>query len=144
MNCIKDIINHRHGRFRAFFDGRDLGELASPPEIRAGYEAANFAVQGDSVFARTIEAAPELSAVIKIRVKAVQQALELLEQQPGAQGKLLLKNPDCRPVMQLLFPDCRLQPAWEFAPAFTGEHHILLQFSAKCDSAGKLFYLPGE
>ena len=141
MSSIRGMMNQRHGRFRAVYNGADLGELACPPEIRAGYEAESFTVQENFALARTIEAVPELSAVIRLRVKAVQLALELLDKLPGNSGELLLRNPDCRPEMELLFPDCRLLPVWEFTPSFTGSHHILLQFSARCGANGKLFRL---
>ena len=38
MGNLRDLMEVSRGKYRAFYGGNDLGELASPPEIKADYE----------------------------------------------------------------------------------------------------------
>ncbi len=140
MGNLKDLLEVRRGRFRAVCNGNDLGELAGPPEIRAGYEAENFIIHDPVLLSRTVESGAELHASIVLKLKSAALGLSLLDSPPPEPLVLELRNTSGNGPLVLTFPHCRLLPVWEFAPGFTGEHLITLKFSAASDPKGKLFY----
>ena len=140
MGNLKDLLEVRRGKFRAVCNGKDLGELADPPEIRAGYEAENFVIHDPLLLSRTVESQAELHAGIILKLKSVERGLSLLDSPPSEPAVLELHNTGGNGPLVLKFPECRLLPAWELAPGYSGEHRITLKFSAKCDVKGKLFY----
>ena len=140
MGNLKDLLEVRRGKFRAFCNGNDLGELADPPEIRAGYEATNFTIHDPVMFSRGVESRAGLHASIVLKLKSVERGLSMLDSPPSEPAVLELHNAAGNGPLVLKFPECRLLPAWELAPGYSGEHRITLKFSAECDAKGKLFY----
>ncbi|MBR7120943.1 MAG: hypothetical protein IKC94_01730 [Lentisphaeria bacterium] len=140
MSNLKDLLEVRRGQFRAEYDGNDLGELAAPPEIKAGYESASFVIHDPVLLSRTLESDAELHAAITLKLKSLNRALSLLDSPPSEPVVLKLRNTGGNGELVLTFPAVKLLPVWEFAPGFSGEHLITLKFSAECDSKGKLFY----
>ena len=144
MNRLQEILNISRGRYRAFYRKEDLGKLAAPPEIRAGYDAVKLTVHNENNFSRQLEGEPEISAKITLKLNAVGKALQLLSSLPFEAGELYLKNGDSADSEELYFPVSRLLPEWEFEPSFAGEHLITIRFRAKADETGKLFYWSGN
>ena len=140
MGKLSDIMENRRGSFRAYFNGIDLGELASSPEIKADYDTGNFILLDEIHATRTEEGIPELRARIKLPLKAIKRILHLLHDLPAESGELRLTNHSPGGSLELCFPSSRLLPVWEFIPSLTGDHRITVHFSASSDSAGKLFY----
>ena len=140
MGRLSDLMEHRRGEFRAYFAGMDLGELAAAPEIKANYEAKNFLMQDEVHISRSVEGIPELHATVKLPLKGIRRILVLLSQYPIGSGELRLVNHSPSQELTLIFPESRLLPVWEFIPGMTGEHRIVVQFSAGINSEGKLFY----
>ncbi|MBE6365676.1 MAG: hypothetical protein E7053_08010 [Lentisphaerae bacterium] len=140
MGSLKDVLEVSRGKFRAFCNENDLGELALPPEIKAGYRAENFVIHDLVLPSRTLEGNAEIHAQITLKLKCLPRALAMLDAPPAENMVLKLQNDSGNPPLTLIFPACKLLPVWEFAPGFTGEHLITLKFSAVCDPQGKLFY----
>ncbi|MBE6357004.1 MAG: hypothetical protein E7058_07835 [Lentisphaerae bacterium] len=143
MDTLKELFKIRRGRYRAFYQGEDLGKLAAPPEVRAKYAAASAIVHNDYNYSREVEGEPEVSARITLRLYHIGKALKLLSQLPFSPGALELTNMGLEPAEKLIFPLSRLLPEWEFEPSFSGDHLITVKFCAKPDEAGKLFYFTG-
>ena len=90
MGTLKDLLEVRRGRYRAYFNGGELGELAFPPEVKAGYDAVNFMVHASP--SRQLEGHRELKAVIRLKLKAVNRAFTLLSwEQPEGELRLLCR-----------------------------------------------------
>lgn len=140
MSTLQELLNTRRGGYRAVYKGIDLGELADTPEIKAGYDAENFVVQTQEFLSRTCEGAAELYATVKLPVKMVETALELLDGDLSIPGELCLRNTFIKRVHELRFPECRLLPSWEFSPSVTGMHILIMKFMARTGTDGKLFY----
>lgn len=143
MGTLKDLLTVNRGRYRAHFDGGDLGELASPPEIKADYNASTLLIRGEDRPSEKLEGCRELQAKITLKLKAVDHALLLLENIPENGRNLQLINSDLHHRSELLFPETKLLPVWEFEPSFTGDHLITLHFFARNTPEGKLFYFSG-
>ena len=143
MGNLWDLMEVSRGKYRAFYGGNDLGELASPPEIKADYESRTLLVHDPVLPSRTLEGKAELHALITLKLRAVSRGLELLSSRGEETAELLLKNGGRNEKLQLNFPCVRLLPSWEFIPSFAGEHIITLKFSALMDQSGRLFYFSG-
>ena len=139
MKRLQEILTVRKGRYRAFFNGEDLGKPASPPEIRAKYDAVNATVHDENNFSSQLEGEPEIYARITLKLYDVAKVLRMLSQVPLQSGELQLKNGDLQTAEVLSFPVSRLLPEWEFEPSFTGDHLITVRFLAKADGQGQLF-----
>ena len=140
MKRLQEVLTVRKGRYRAFFNGEDLGKPASPPEIRAKYDAVNATVHDENNFSIQLEGEPEIYARITLKLYDVSKALRMLSEMPQQPGELQLKNGYLQTAEVLNFPVSRLLPEWEFEPSFTGDHLITVRFFARADETGKLFY----
>ena len=140
MGHLRDLLENRRGKFRAYYKSVDLGELASPPEVKAGFDLHTLQIHDPILSSRILEGHSGIHASVQLKLKAVCRALELLSDIPDESGALELRNTETGQPMKLLFPESRLLPSWEFVPTFAGDHLITLKFSAYSDSKGKLFY----
>lgn len=140
---LTEVLSVKRGKYRAAFGGVELGELASPPEIRADYDTGTIPVFGGTGYSRNIEGGKELYARINLKTKSVIQALDFLNDLPSDPLALLLYNPDQKPEFRLEFPAVHLLPVWNFEPSFSGDHLISINFYAESDINGKLFYFSG-
>lgn len=141
MGKLNDLLERSRGRYRASFRGNDLGELASPPEIKADYDAERFTVH--ALPSKKLEGCGEKHARITLKLKSVNRGLSLLSEKTPSPGQLFLTLRNMSNSMQLEFPESQLLPEWEFEPSFTGDHILTLHFFSRSGTNGELFYFSG-
>ena len=138
MSKLNELLERRRGKYKAVFGSIELGELASPPEIKAGYDSEHFTIH--ALPSKKLEGYSEKRAKIILRLKMVAKGFELLTGDISAALNLSLSNSGEGSGIKLDFPEAKLLPEWEFEPSFTGDHILVLHFSARCAAEGQLFY----
>lgn len=141
MSKLNELLERRRGRYQAVFGSEELGELASPPEIKAGYDSENFTIH--ALPSKKVEGCSEKRAKITLRIKSVNRGFALLSGETGTLLPLVLKTSPADGGGVLEFPETRLLPEWEFEPSFTGDHILTLHFFSRCGANGQLFYFSG-
>ena len=143
MNKINDVTALQRGRYRADFQGKDLGILTAPPEITADYEAVALTVcdAAQPSGYGEIENAPHLFGMVKLSCGAVSEVLQLLADGLWQTGELNLHPEFPGTGAALRFPVAQLLAKWEFEPERSGNHAIRIYLRLRADSAGKLFYM---
>ena len=143
MSKINDVTASQRGRYRADFDGKDLGILLSPPEINADFETVSLSICDETLPSgyREIENTPRLSGLVKLRSGAVTEILQLLFHSAWHTGELTLLPEFPGTGVTLCFPAAQLLPKWDFEPGHSGSHSLRIYLRLRADSAGKLFYI---
>lgn len=143
MNKINDVTALQRGRYRADFNGKDLGILVSPPEISADYEAVSLTVYDgrEPLGYDEIENTPRLFGMVKLCSGAVAETLRLLFGGAWQTGVLTLTPEFPGTGITLRFPAAQLLPKWEFEPERSGNHSLHVYLRLRADSDGKLFYI---
>ena len=141
MSRLNEFLERRRGRCQAVFGSRELGELASPPEIKAGYDAERFTIH--ALPSKKLEGCSEKRAEITLKLKSVNRGFALLSEKSDYLLPLTLKTSITDDSGVLEFPETQLLPEWEFEPSFTGDHILILHFLSRCGANGQLFYFSG-
>ena len=143
MNSINDVTTLQRGRYRADFNGQDLGILLAPPEISADYETVSLAVCDETLPSGYGEIGnkPQLFGMVRLSSGAVSEVLRLLADSAWQSGKLRLQPEFPGTGAALDFPAAQLLPKWEFEPERNGNHMVRIYLRLQADSAGKLFYI---
>ena len=141
MSKLNELLERRRGRYQAVFGNEELGELASPPEIKAGYDSEHFTIH--ALPSKKLEAFSEKRAKITLHLRSVNRGFTLLSSENESLLPLLLKTSAADGGGILEFPETRLLPEWEFEPSFTGDHILTLYFFSRCGANGQLFYFSG-
>lgn len=138
MSRLNELLERRRGKYKAVYGGRELGTLALPPEIRAGYDSEHFTIH--ALPSKKLEGYSEKRAEITLHLTNVAKGFELLAGDISEENKLLLSAVNEGSGVTLEFPEARLLPKWEFEPALNSDHTLVMHFYARCAAEGKLFY----
>ncbi len=142
MTGLNDVMSRQHGVYRAYFNSKDLGELALPPEIRSDCEVVKVPVYDDDSAAGydEIGSVPRLFGSVVLRLFAAETVWKLIAGNDGNAGELALHPAANSKCGILVFPVAHLLPRWEFSPTTAGAHTLSVYFQLKSDPAGKIFY----
>ena len=137
MSKLNELLERRRGKYKAVYGGKELGELTSPPEIKAGYDSEQFTIH--ALPSKKREGYSEKRARITLRLKTVKRGFELLTGDISVPRVLELSAAEEGSGVTLNFPEARIFPEWEFEPSLSADHTLVLHFSARCGAEGTLF-----